>query len=826
MATFWQDVRYAARTLMNMRGVAALAVLILAIGIGATTTMFSVVYAALLRPLPFDEPDRIVMLYLTRTSARAREDRLRFSHSELAALKAQATSFEVAASFSRTSLAIELPEPEQIDGEVVSAHYFDLLRVAPLTGRQFTEEEDSQPGAHPLVIVSARMWRGRMASDPNVLGRALPVNGVPLSIIGVMPDGFNGLSGRADLWIPTAMAPRLTYADYLTTPQHFLPAVARLKAGVSLEAANAELAAIGPRAVAVDTTETDPTAVWGARAISVGEARVDPAVRRSALLLFAGIGCVLLIACANVASLMMARLRQRRREVALRSALGAGTWRVVRQLLTESLVLAAAGGLLGTLIAVWGVRLVAVTAPSALPSSGTGYVQIQGFAVPAVDGVALLFALAATLLTSVIFGVAPAVDAARTDLLSVLREDQRTTASGRSTVLGAIVVAEIAIAVLLVTGASLFVTSFAQMQRWRAGFDPGDVLTFRIAPPVSRYRADEGPPIVERLLTSIQRAPGVELAAVNRCTPFNNACARTTLHLAGEAAGAGPAPMIERHYVSADYFRALGIPVKRGRAFLDSDRLGRQPVVVINERAAARFWPGEDPIGKHIWFGSAPAFMDPKNPAEIVGIVGDVKYGTVDDPLVPDFYTSYLQFSWPDTMVVVKASPGQAAAVVPAIREAVASVDRGLPVFELMTLDDRISDTLTRPRFHATMLTIFAAAALLLAAVGVYGVTLYVVSSRTHEIGVRVALGADTGRVMRLVLGDSVKLAVIGGVIGIVAALGLTRLIRNLLVDVTPSDPRVMAFAAVVLIGAAIAAALVPARRASRVDPIVVLRDQ
>ena len=229
MATFWQDVRYAGRTLRNMRGAAALAVLILAIGIGATTTMFSIVYAALLRPLPFAEPDRIVMLYLTRASARTREDRLRFSHPELTALKAQATSFETAASFSRTSLAIELPEPEQIDGEVISARYFDLLRVAPMTGRTFTDEEDSQPGAHPFVIISARMWRGRMASDPNVLSRTLPINGVPLSIIGVMPDGFNGLSGRADLWIPTAMAPRLTYADYLTTPQHFLPAVARLR---------------------------------------------------------------------------------------------------------------------------------------------------------------------------------------------------------------------------------------------------------------------------------------------------------------------------------------------------------------------------------------------------------------------------------------------------------------------------------------------------------------------------------------------------------------------------------------------------------------------
>jgi predicted permease len=809
-----------------MRGGAALAVLILAIGIGATTTMFSVVYAALLRPLPFAEPDRIVMLYMTRTSAQSGQDRVRFSHPELAVVRAQATSFERVASFSRTSLAIQLPEPEQIDGEVISPEYFDLLRVAPITGRGFTPDEDSQPGAHPLVVISARMWRGRMAADPKVLGRTLPVNGVPLTIIGVMPDGFNGLSGRADLWIATEMAAQLTYAEYRTTPQHFIPAVARLKPGVALSQATAELAALAPRAVAVDTKETDPTVVWSGYAIPVGEARIDPSVRRSALLLFAGIGCVLLIACANVASLLMARLRQRRREVAVRSALGAGTWRVVRQLLTESVVLAAAGGLAGLLLAAWGVHVLAVTAPSALPSTATGYVQVQGFAVPAVDGMAVLFALGATLLTSMIFGVAPAIEAARTDLLSVLREDQRTTASGRSNVLGAIVVAEVAVAVLLVTGASLFVTSFAQMQRWRAGFETEGIVTFRIQPPASRYRPEEGPAVVERLLTSIQRAPGVELAAVNRCTPFNNACARTSLHFAGEAANAGPAPGVERHYVSADYFRVLGIPLTRGRVFLDSDRLGRQPVVVINEHAAARFWPGEDPIGKHVWFGSAPAFMDPKNPAEIVGIVGDVKYGTVDDPIVPDFYTSYLQFSWPDTMVIVKASHASAASVVPAIRQAVASVDAALPIFEVRTLEEQISETLTRPRFHATMLTIFAAAALLLAAVGVYGVMSYVVSSRMHEIGVRVALGADTGRVMRLVLGDSVRLAAIGGVLGILAAIGLTRLIRNLLVDVVPTDPRIMTFAAVVLIGAALLAAFVPARRASRVDPIVVLRNQ
>ncbi len=824
MSGIWQDVRYAARSLSNMRGPAMLAVLMLALGIGATTTMFSVVYAALLRPVPFDDPDRVVVLYLTRTTAQAHDDRVRFSHAELAALTSSATSFESTASFSRTSLAAELPEPEQIDGEVVSARYFETLRVGAAIGRVFSAEEDAEPGAHPVVLVSDRLWRTRLSGDSGVLGRSLAINGVPLTIIGVMPEGFAGASGRAEVWIPTAMAPRLTYAEYLTTPQHFLPAIARLKSGVSLAAANAELAVIGSAAATVDSSAGDTPATWSATAVVIGDARIDPAERRSALLLLVAIVCVLLIACANVASLLMARLRQRRREIAVRRALGADTWRVGRQLLTESLVLAAAGGAVGTLLAVWGLRLVALAAPSTLPSTQTGYAQVSGFAAPGFDVVVLAFAIGATVVTSVLFGAAPAIEAVRGRLVPALREDDRTTAAGRSRVLSSIVVVEIAVAVILMAAASLFVASFVNMQRLRDGVVPQGVLTFRVVPPVSRYTPEQGPAIIERLLTQIQQTPGVTLAAVNRCTPLNMSCARTTLFFPGQPPPARP-PVVERHYISADYFPVLGVSVKRGRGLAVTDRQGRPPVTVINERAAAQFWPGEDPVGKHVWFGSATGFTDPANPVEVVGVVGDVKYGAVDDPPGADFYTSYLQFAYPDTMVLVKSDRVEAGALVKSMREAVAAVDRGLPIHDVMTLDDRMDEAMNRPRFHATMLTVFAGAALVLAAVGVYGVMSFVVSARTHEIGIRVALGADAGRVMALVLGQSAKLAIVGAASGIAIALVLTRIVRGWLFEVTPDDPRLMTIAAGVLILAALAAAAIPARRATRVDPIVALRN-
>jgi putative ABC transport system permease protein len=822
MTAFWQDVRYAVRTLRAMRGSAVVAMLTLALGIGATTTMFSVVYAALLRPIPFSEPDRIVMPYLTHTTPRGYDDRTRFSFLELQALVAQSRSFESVAPFSRTSISVEVPDAQQLNGEVVAPAYFDLLRVRAAQGRVFTPDENVEPGRNPVLLISDRLWRTELEANPNIIGKPLAVNGVPLAVIGIMPEGFLGLSGRADVWIPMVMAPRLTYAEYLTSPQHFIAAVARLNPGVTLAEASAEMSVLGPRLAALDASPNDGT--WGGQTVPIDTVRVDPANRRSALLLLAAIACVLLIACANVASLLMARMRNRRREIAVRSALGAGTTRVVRQLLTENIVLAAAGGLIGSLVAFWGVRLVVLAAPSALPSTQTGYAQVSGFAEPSIDGVVLGFIVFATLVTSVVFGMLPAIEAMRTNLIAVLREDERTMGVSRSGVLGGIVIAEVAVAVVLVAGAALFVASFSELQKLRAGFEPERVMTFRIAPPASRYAPADGPATIRRFLTSIQSAPGVEMAAINRCTPLNSACARTTLHLPGEPANT-LAPMIERHYISADYFRALGIPVRAGRAIEERDGPGAPPVVVINERAAARFFPNQNPIGKRLWFGSGTGFMDPDHAPEVVGVVGDVKYGTLDEPPSDDFYTSYQQYAFPDTMVMVKVAHGvTSAALMQSLRAAVAAVDRGVPIQDVMTMDERAADAMTRPRFHATTLGAFAAAALLLAAIGVYGVMSHAVSARLRELGIRVALGADRRQVMRLVLGQSLRLAAIGGVVGVVAALALGRVVRNLLFNVAPTDPRLMALAVGVLVVVAALAAFLPARRASSVDPIAVLR--
>jgi putative ABC transport system permease protein len=805
-----------------MRGSAVVAMLTLALGIGATTTMFSVVYAALLRPIPFPEPDRIVMPYLTHTTPRGYDDRARFSFRELQALVVQSTSFESVAPFSRTSISVEVPDAQQLNSEIVAPAYFDLLRVRAAQGRVFRPDENVEPGGSPVLLISNRLWRTQLGANPDVIGKPLAVNGVPLTVIGIMPDGFLGLSGRADVWIPMVMAPRLTYAEYLTSPQHFIAAVARLKPGVTLAEASAEMSVLGPRLAALDMSPTDGT--WGGQAVPIDTVRVDPANRRSALLLLAAIACVLLIACANVASLLMARMRNRRREIAVRSALGAGTARVVRQLLTENVVLAAAGGLIGSLVAFWGVRLVVLAAPSALPSTQTGYAQVSGFAEPSIDGVVLGFIVLATLVTSVMFGMLPAVEAMRTDLIGVLREDERTMGAGGSGVLSAIVIAEVAVAVVLVAGAALFVASFSELQKLRAGFEPDRVMTFRIAPPASRYAPADGPATIRRFLTSIQSAPGVEMAAINRCTPLNSACARTTLHLPGEPADVLP-PMIERHYVSADYFRVLGIPVRAGRAIEERDGPDAPPVVVINERAAARFFSNQDPIGKRLWFGGGTGFGDADHAAEVVGIVGDVKYGTLDEPPSDDFYTSYQQYAFPDTMVMVKAGRGvTTAALMLSLRQAVAAVDRGVPIQDVMTMNDRAADAMTRPRFHATTLGAFAAAALLLAAIGVYGVMSHAVSARLRELGIRVALGADRRQVMRLVLGQSLRLAAIGGLVGAIVALALGRLVRNLLFEVAPTDPRLMALAVGVLVAVAALAAFLPARRASTVDPIAVLR--
>jgi putative ABC transport system permease protein len=817
------DLRYSVRTLSRMRGVAVVAIATLALGIAATTTMFSAVYAALLRPLPFADSDRLVLLFTTRTTPSEGFVLTRWSRPLIDNLVASVTSYESIASFTPTLVAVSggAGDPEQIDGEIVSPEYFGTLRVTPAVGRTFTGAEDGAPGAAPVAVLSDRLWRRRYGADPSLPGRTVRINDVALTVVGIMPAGFSGLSDKSEIWIPRSMAPRLTYAEYLTTPQRFIPVVARLRDGVTLERANAELAAAS---AALPAPAGADEARLGAVAQRIADARVDPTLRRSVLLLLAAAACVLLITCANVAGLLLARGRMRRRELAIRMAIGSGRARIVRQLLIESLVLAGAAGACGTWLAMWGVNVFARYAPAVL---WTGRVTISPFSAPALDARALLFAIGVTLVTSVLCGLAPALDTSRAQLTHALKEDERGGGASRR-IFRSLVVTEIALAALLLAAAGLLLDSFARMQRLRQGFESEGVLTFWVRPPTSRYQVSEGPQIVERLLTSVERVPGVEAAAVNRCTPFTG-CSRTVLFFSDRPNDLRNAPVVGRHYVSADYFRTLGIPLRAGRVLTSGDRSGRPAVTVINESAARRYWPGENPLGKRVWFGTTTGpFGDPARAAEIVGIVGDVKYEAVDWPNStgrPEFYTSYLQFSFPDTMMIVKTR-GSTAALVPALRRAVASVDPTLPIYDVLTLDDRIAGALSRPRFNAALVAGFAGAALLVAALGVYGMLSYSVSSRLREIGVRLALGAAPDRIVRFILGEGLRLAVIGVTIGLVAALAAGRVTRSLVVDVSPTDPRILAAVTIVMLTVAFLAAFLPARRASAVDPIVVLRQE
>lgn len=805
-----------------MRGVAVVAVASLALGIAATTTMFSAAYAALLRPLPFAESDRLVMLFTAHTSPREGLALSRWSSPLIDTLTTSVTSYQSIASYTAPLLSLSggTGDPEQLDGEFVSTEYFDALKVAPALGRTFITSEDRVPGDATVAVLSDRLWRIRYGADPSIIGKTVRVNDVPLTVVGIMPPGFAGLSDKAQLWIPRMMAPRLSYSEYLTTPQLFIPVVARLKDGVTLEQANAELTAVS----ATFPIAQDPEGSrWSAVAQPIGQARVEPTLRRSVLLLLAAAGCVLLITCANVAGLLLARGRMRRRELAIRMAIGSGRVRIIRQLLTESLVLAVASGVCGSLLAVWGVEAVARFAPTML---WTGRTSVGAFSAPALDARALLFAVVVTLLTSVLCGLAPALDTSRAPLTQALKEDERGGATPHR-LLKSLVVAELALAVLLLAASGLLLDNVVRMQQLQRGFSTDGVLTFWVRPANTRYAPTDGPAIIERLLTSVERIPGVESAAVNRCTPFTG-CSRTVLYFTDRPNERNP-PVVGRHYVSEDYFKTLGIPVLAGRTLTSRDRANRPPVTVISESAARRFWRGENPIGKRVWFGGTTGpFADPAHTVEIVGVVGDVKYEAVDWPNSngrPEFYTSYLQFSYPDTMMIVKAT-GQSAAVLPALRQAVAAVDPALPIYDVLTLDDRIGVALARPRFNAVLVGGFAGAALLLAALGVYGMLSYSVSCRLREIGVRMAIGAAPQRIVRNFLGEGLRLALIGVGAGLVGGLVVGRFTRSLLVDVNPSDPRIFVAVGTVMILVACLAAFLPARRASAVDPIVVLRQE
>jgi putative ABC transport system permease protein len=821
MDTFAYDIRYAIRALLHVRRVAATAILTLTLGIAATTTMFGVAWAALKSPLPFADSDRLLVLYLTRATAQDGTLKLRWSNPAIAALRALGLEpLEDIASFTATNVGSSGngQAAEQIDGEVVSAGYFSALRITPSIGRAFRADEDAAPGARPVAVLSDRFWRRRFAADPAVVGRATPINGIALTVVGVAPAGFSGLSGRSDIWIPRAMAPQLTYSDYLTTPQHFVNVVARLAPGETLERANAALATVGPR---LKDTNGPAGAVWSALAMPLSDARVDPTVRRSTVVLLGASVCVLLTACVNVAGLLLARAHMRRREVAVRLAMGATRARLVRQLVAESLLLAGIAGVAALPCASAAMDALGRAAPAVIASFRNDHGAFAPFATPHLDARVFLFTLALTVAATFICAIAPALHAARAD---VVEARNARGGSARRRGLTGLVAGQIAAAVLLLAGAGLLLDSFERLQHQRAGFVSDHVLTFWIRPPNTRYRPSDGPAIVERMLNRIEAVPGVVSAAVNRCTPFMG-CARTTVDTGADPLGSRASTAVGRHYVSDAYFRTLAIPLIAGRTLAPTDRPGRAAVAVVNETAVRRFWPERNPIGQRVIFGPSTGFSNPPQPVEIVGVVGDVKYEGVDEPTNADFYTSYLQFAYPDTMVIVKLA-GEAASVARAIGRAVSEVDDTVAIFDVQMLDDRIDLLLSRPRFNAAVVVAFALVAVGLAAVGVYGTLAYWVSTRTREIGIRSALGADGASLVRLVVGHGLRIASGGVAIGLVASAGAAALLRGWLVGVTSSPPLVLAGAAALMFAAVAAASLPAALRARGVDPAAMLRSE
>jgi putative ABC transport system permease protein len=640
---------------------------------------------------------------------------------------------------------------------------------------------------------------------------------------------MRGLTGRADLWIPAAMASSVSYPEYRTTNQNFISVVGRLRAGRTVADARAALDVIGAR---IETAR--PSAAYeagehlAATVVALDAARIDPVGRQSALFLLDAVGFLLLLACANVANLLLARAGARRRQLVIRAALGASRARLAREILTESAILTVAGGALGTLLAAWVLPALPVT--SAVIGPRNMYGSLGAFAEPRFDLRVLLFVVGVTALAAFLCGTLPALQPSRLDLARDLREGAPALGGRvgrrRLTMRSAIVAAETALALVLLVTAGLMLESYRRLRAAEIGFEPRGLVTFWLLPPDVRYPPPRAALLIERVLAEIALIPGVEAATVDGCTPLDTGCANSTLYVVGRPKPKpSEAPGVLRHYVGPEHFRTLRVPLVRGRVFQASDRAGSPRVAVINELAARRFFPNEDPIGRRVWFGGGSNFDRPDSAAEIVGIVGDVAYQALDErPVQPDFYTPYQQFTYAARAVLVRARDGEPARLVPALRRAVRTVDPALALHDVRTMEDRIGSTWARRRLQTALLTGFALVAILLAAMGIYAVVAHTVTQRTREVGIRIALGATAADVVALLVRQGMALPLVGLVAGIGASLLFTRALAAMLYGVSATDPVVFAAVTLLLAAVALAACYVPARRVVRLDPLAALK--
>lgn len=821
--SFFHDIRYGARMLIKQPAFTIVAVLTLALGIGANTAIFSVVNAVLLRPLPFPNPDRLVMIN-TINLARGITN-FGTSTPDFLAWRERNHSFEKIAAFSSMSFNISgRSEPERVTGAQASADVFTVLGVMPSQGRIFTPEEEIF-GRHHVVILSDALWKGRFAADPSIVGQSMMLNGEPFTIIGVMPRSFQFPDQRIALWAPLAIADG---SENSTRGNYWLGVIGRLKPGVEPAAAQTEMDAIYRQLEQEETLISG----FGTQVVRLHEAAVG-GVKTALSVLLASVALVLLIACANVANLLIARAAARQREIAVRTALGAGRGRLICQLLTESLLLGLAGGALGFFFALWGV--------DALVKLGPNVPRLDEISI---DQTVLLFTFTLAVLTSVIFGLVPALQSSKADLNETLKESARGSVGARRRLLGnSLVIAEIALSFVLLIGAGLLINSLLRLQRVNPGFRTDHILTLQISLPETKYPQSRPEPITaffQQLTDRVKSLPAVEAVSMTSAMPLTNSGWGKLFTVQDRPApkSLDEVPNVQYRQVSPEYFGTLAIPVLQGRGFDERDTPRTQPVAVINETAARRFFSDIDPIGKTIYLGApeelVPAGILPPGfkflRFQIVGVIGDVRHNGLSQALMPEVYTLHAQelagkFANPSsTMSLAVRTKTDPTSLVAAIRREVLELDREQPIDAVATMEELLSTSLSQARFSTLLLAIFASVALVLAAVGIYGVMAYTVAQRTHEIGIRMALGAQSSNVLSLIMRQGLLLAFAGTAIGLVAALGLTRVMTSLLYEVSPNDPVTFATDALILTGVCLVASFVPARRAMKVDPLVALR--
>ena len=812
MDTLWQDLRFGVRMLVKNPGFTAVAVLTLALGIGANATIFSIVNAVLLQPLPYRDADKLVMVW--ETSTQSPDDIGIVSAPNYLDWERQNDVFERMAFFDSAGRGYNLSggtEPEQVSGVRVSASFFSVLGITPALGRTFLPEEET-PGKDHVVVLSDSLWRRRYGADPNVIDKTIRVDGEDYTVVGIMPPGFHFQfwSSPRQLWVPVVF----TEGD-LERGSHSFVVCARLKAGVSSEQSRAQMDVIGR-----GLSEQYPKDNAGKTAtVTSMEDFGKSDSRRTLAALFAVVGFVLLIACANVANLMLARGASRQREFAIRSALGARRWRIARQLVTESLLLAVIGGICGLFVASWSSSLLVGILPDDLRS-----IPFRPLAGVAIDGRVMAFTWLISCVTGLLFGLAPALSVSKTDVNGALKESNRGNTRGAGARLRYILVAaEVALALVVLAGAGLMVESLVRLLRVEPGLDPKNVLTLEMSLPQENLYY--GPPVNKRftqdLQTHVGSLPGVLAVSGIGHLPLSGGNAGRGFSIEGRPdPGSENQPGAGYSVTCPNYFQTMAIPLVAGREFTEQDRFGAPGVIVINETMASKYWPNEDPIGKRIKLG----YFDSKEPwLTVVGVSKDVRHSGLDRRITQWFARPYDQAAWPFMTIVVRTA-GPPMAMAESVKKALAKVEPDRPVSSIETMEDVVRASVGPRRFPMILLIAFALLALTLAAVGISGVVSYSVTQRTQEIGIRLALGAQKRDVLRLILSRSMISVLAGVVIGLAASAGLMRFLAGLLYEVKPLDPWVLSIVAALLTGVALAASYVPALRATKVDPIVALR--